>query len=82
MAVHSRVDLLRYVAVIIACASVADLVWGGTFTYIVRVAARLLVLLAMYLAVGRSHLAARLRPPSDLSPDQEPRPRLSSSGSH
>ncbi|KAB7743333.1 hypothetical protein GA707_14645 [Nostocoides sp. F2B08] len=47
----SHTDLLKIVAIIIASASIVDLVWGGTFTYIARVAARLLILVVLYALV-------------------------------
>lgn len=48
----TRRGLLGFVAVVILSASVADLIWGGTFSYSSRVAARLLVVLALVVLFG------------------------------
>jgi hypothetical protein len=56
LAIRERADLLKVVAIIIASASIVDLVWGGTFTYMARVGSRLLILLALYVALGRNHV--------------------------
>lgn len=49
---HDRWDLFLVVAVTVAGASIVDLFWGGTFTYMSRVAPRLLVLFVVFLAFG------------------------------
>lgn len=74
MAIYDRVDLLKVVAIIIACASLADLVWGGTFTFGVRVGTRLGVLFALYVIAARALRSRSQRSPSDPTP-QAPRPQ-------
>lgn len=57
-AADTRARLLRTVTVVILSASVADLVWGGTFAYASRVGPRLLVVLLLFVvfawAAGRT----------------------------
>ena len=64
MVIRDRVDLLKVVAITIACASLADLVWGGTFTFGVRVGMRLVVLFALYAIAGRALWSRSHRSPS------------------
>ena len=65
MAIHDRVDLLKVVAIIIACSGLADLVWGGSFTFGVRLGMRLAVLFALYVIAGRALWGRSRRPLPD-----------------
>jgi len=48
----NRLDLLKIVALLVLAASIADLIWGGAFTYTSRVGPRLICLAAVFLLFG------------------------------
>lgn len=55
----TRGDVLRITALLVMAASLTDLIWGGSFTYVSRVGPRLLCLGAAYMAFGWRAPAAR-----------------------
>jgi len=48
----SRLEVLEMTALLILSASITDLIWGGSFTYVSRVGPRLICLFAVFLVFG------------------------------